>query len=147
MLQLSFSAKRWPSGLSFKTKELTKPKPVPATGCENNPVSSGGHGTGPTAVSTACEPAATGGHGPATERLAGVNRPPRAGTAPGDRRLHARAPMSTTSARRGLALAGALGVVALGVHLEGGHGARADTNAGQGATPQPVLGTADRARC
>ena len=36
-LKLSFSAKRWPTGLSFKTKELTKPKPVPATGCENDP--------------------------------------------------------------------------------------------------------------
>jgi hypothetical protein len=63
VLRLSFNAKRWPTGLSFKTKELTKPKPVPETGCENTPASSGGHGTGPTAVSTACEPAASGAHG------------------------------------------------------------------------------------
>ncbi len=56
-LRLSFSAKRWPTGLSFKTKELTKPKPVPVTACENAPVSSGGagDGTGPNAVATACE--------------------------------------------------------------------------------------------
>jgi hypothetical protein len=58
-LKLSFDANRWPTGLSFKTKELTKPKPVPATGCENTPVSSGGGGAGPTAVSTACETGAS----------------------------------------------------------------------------------------
>jgi hypothetical protein len=45
-LRLSFQRKRWPDGLSFKTKELTKPKPVPATG------SQGEAKTGPTAVST-----------------------------------------------------------------------------------------------
>jgi hypothetical protein len=68
-LELSFSAKRWPSGLSFKTKELTKPKPVPATGCENTPASSGGGGgTGPDAVATACESGASSapGTGPTT---------------------------------------------------------------------------------
>ncbi len=56
-LKLSFNVHRWPTGLSFKTKELTTPKPVPATGCENTPgTSSGGsHGTGPNAVTTACE--------------------------------------------------------------------------------------------
>jgi hypothetical protein len=55
-LKLSFNAKRWPTGLSFKTKELTKPKPVPVTGCENTPTSSGsGGGTGPNAVATSCE--------------------------------------------------------------------------------------------
>jgi len=37
----------------------------------------------------------------------------------------------------------ALGIVALGIHLAPGRGARADTGAGQ-ATPQPVLGTADQ---
>jgi len=47
-------------------------------------------------------------------------------------------------ARRGLALAAALGIVAFAVHLAGGRGARADTGAGQGVTPQPVLGTADQ---
>jgi hypothetical protein len=61
-LRLSFNAKRWPTGLSFKTKELTKPKPVPATACENTPVSSGGGGgTGPNAVATACETSAPSG--------------------------------------------------------------------------------------
>ncbi len=54
-LKLSFSAKRWPTGLSFKTKELTKPKPVPATGCESKSGSSGGGGAGPNAVATSCE--------------------------------------------------------------------------------------------
>jgi hypothetical protein len=49
VLELSFSAKRWPSGLSFKTKELTKPKPVPETGGGSG---SSSPGTGPTAVST-----------------------------------------------------------------------------------------------
>jgi hypothetical protein len=53
-LKLSFSAKRWPTGLSFKTKELTKPKPVPATGCESKSGSSGA-GAGPNAVATSCE--------------------------------------------------------------------------------------------
>ncbi len=67
-LRLSFSAKRWPTGLSFKTRELTKPKPkpVPATGCENTPGSSsggGGGGTGPNAVATACEAGASSGSG------------------------------------------------------------------------------------
>ena len=61
-LKLSFNAKRWPTGLSFKTKELTKPKPVPVTGCENTPTSSGsGGGTGPNAVATACESGASSG--------------------------------------------------------------------------------------
>jgi hypothetical protein len=56
VLKLSFSAKRWPTGLSFKTKELTKPKAVPVTGCGNIPAASGGGGgTGPNAVATACE--------------------------------------------------------------------------------------------
>jgi hypothetical protein len=45
---------------------------------------------------------------------------------------------------RGLALVAALGSGALGVHLAGGRGARADTGAAGGATPQPVLGTADQ---
>jgi hypothetical protein len=45
-LELSFERKRWPDALSFKTKELTKPKPVPASGSE------GKAKTGPTAVST-----------------------------------------------------------------------------------------------
>jgi hypothetical protein len=45
-LQLRFERKRWPDALSFKTKELTKPKPVPASG------SQGEAKTGPTAVST-----------------------------------------------------------------------------------------------
>ena len=62
-LKLSFSAKRWPTGLSFKTKELTKPKPVPVTACENTPTSAGGGGggTGPNAVATACESGASSG--------------------------------------------------------------------------------------
>jgi hypothetical protein len=54
-LKLSFSAKRWPTGLSFKTKALVKLKPVPATGCENGSGSSGSPGTGPNAVATSCE--------------------------------------------------------------------------------------------
>jgi hypothetical protein len=45
-LSLRLERKRWPSGLSFKTKELTKPKPVPVTGGE------GSVGTGPNAVTT-----------------------------------------------------------------------------------------------
>ena len=45
-LSLRLQRTRWPSGLSFKTKELTTPKPVPATGSE------GSVGTGPNAVST-----------------------------------------------------------------------------------------------
>jgi hypothetical protein len=45
-LSLRLERKRWPSALSFKTKELTKPKPVPATGSE------GSAGTGPNAVTT-----------------------------------------------------------------------------------------------
>jgi hypothetical protein len=45
-LVLSFQRKRWPDALSFKTKELTKPKPVPASGPE------GKAKTGPSAVST-----------------------------------------------------------------------------------------------
>jgi hypothetical protein len=44
--------------------------------------------------------------------------------------------------RRGIALAAALGIVVLAVHLTGGRGAHAATGAGQ-TTPQPVLGTAD----
>ena len=55
-LKLSFSAKRWPTGLSFKTKALVKLAPVPASGCGNEPSSSGGgSGTGPNAVATSCE--------------------------------------------------------------------------------------------
>jgi hypothetical protein len=45
-LSLRLERKHWPSGLSFVTKELTKPKPVPATGSE------GSVGTGPNAVTT-----------------------------------------------------------------------------------------------
>ena len=61
-LELSFNAKRWPTGLSFKTRELTKPKPVPVSGCENTPISpGGGGGTGPNAVATSCESGASGG--------------------------------------------------------------------------------------
>lgn len=45
-LVLTFQRARWPDALSFKTKELTKPKPVPAKGSE------GEAKTGPTAVST-----------------------------------------------------------------------------------------------
>lgn len=45
-LVLSFQRNRWPDALSFKTKELTKPKPVPAKGSE------GEAKTGPSAVST-----------------------------------------------------------------------------------------------
>jgi hypothetical protein len=45
-LALRLTRRRWPSALGFVTKELTKPKPVPASGGE-------GHvGTGPTAIST-----------------------------------------------------------------------------------------------
>jgi hypothetical protein len=51
---------------------------------------------------------------------------------------------TATRVGRGLALGGALGVVALAAHLAGGRGARADTAAGEGVTPQPVLGTADQ---
>lgn len=45
-LELRFERRRWPDALSFKTKELTKPKPVPASGSESEAK------TGPTAVST-----------------------------------------------------------------------------------------------
>jgi hypothetical protein len=45
-LSLRLERKRWPNGLSFVTRELTKPKPVPATGSE------GSAGTGPNAVTT-----------------------------------------------------------------------------------------------
>ncbi len=45
-LVLTFKRQSWPDALSFKTKELTKPKPVPATGSE------GGPKTGPTAIGT-----------------------------------------------------------------------------------------------
>ncbi len=45
-LSLRLERKRWPTALGFVTKELTKPKPVPASG------SAGKVGTGPTAVST-----------------------------------------------------------------------------------------------
>lgn len=56
-LKLSFSATRWPTGLSFKTKELTKPVPIPARGCKTTSgPSGGGGGAGPNAVATACEP-------------------------------------------------------------------------------------------
>lgn len=44
-LTLTFQRNRWPDALSFKTKELTKPTPVPAKG-------EGEAKTGPTAVST-----------------------------------------------------------------------------------------------
>jgi hypothetical protein len=61
-LKLSFSAKRWPTGLSFKTKELTKPKAVPVSSCENTPTSAGGGGgTGPNAVATSCEASSSSG--------------------------------------------------------------------------------------
>lgn len=53
-LKLSFNARRWPTGLSFKTKALVKLKPVPATGCEGKSGSSGGGGAGPNAVATSC---------------------------------------------------------------------------------------------
>jgi hypothetical protein len=52
--------------------------------------------------------------------------------------------MRQTRFVRGLALAAALCSGALGVHLASGRGARADTGAAGGATPQPVLGTADQ---
>jgi hypothetical protein len=45
-LELRFERKRWPDALSFKTKELTTPKPVPATSSEGSATG------GPTAVST-----------------------------------------------------------------------------------------------
>jgi hypothetical protein len=45
-LSLRMERKHWPSALGFVTKELTTPKPVPASG------SAGKVGTGPTAVST-----------------------------------------------------------------------------------------------
>lgn len=45
-LSLHLQRKRWPTALSFVTKELTKPKPVPAKGSE------GSANTGPTAFST-----------------------------------------------------------------------------------------------
>lgn len=45
-LSLRLERKRWPTALGFVTKELTKPKPVPASG------PTGKVGTGPTAVST-----------------------------------------------------------------------------------------------
>ncbi len=45
-LVLTFKRRSWPDALSFKTKELTKPKPVPATGSE------GQAKTGPTAIGT-----------------------------------------------------------------------------------------------
>ena len=45
-LVLTFQRRRWPNALSFKTKELTKPTPVPASGSE------GAAKTGPSAVST-----------------------------------------------------------------------------------------------
>jgi hypothetical protein len=51
--------------------------------------------------------------------------------------------MRRTRAGRGVTLVGVLGMIALAVHLAPGRGARADTGAGQGATPQPALGTAD----
>lgn len=46
-LTLRLERKRWPDALSFKTKELTKPKPVPASGG-----ATGQAKTGPSAVST-----------------------------------------------------------------------------------------------
>jgi hypothetical protein len=45
-LTLTFQRKLWPNALNFKTKELTKPKPVPATGSEGSPTG------GPTAIGT-----------------------------------------------------------------------------------------------
>jgi hypothetical protein len=65
-LKLTFNAKRWPTGLSFKTKALVKLKPVPATGCENAPGASsgGGSGAGPNAVATACGTPSSPGTGP-----------------------------------------------------------------------------------
>jgi hypothetical protein len=50
-LRLSFSFKRWPTGLSFATKELTTPKPVPVTG-KGTGGGSSSPGTGPNAVAT-----------------------------------------------------------------------------------------------
>ncbi|MGA9876999.1 MAG: hypothetical protein WBQ21_14445 [Solirubrobacteraceae bacterium] len=44
-LELHFERKRWPNALSFKTKELTTPKPVPASGPE-------AANTGPNAIAT-----------------------------------------------------------------------------------------------
>jgi hypothetical protein len=46
-LQLTFSRARWPTGLSFRTKELTKPKPVPASGASEESAK-----TGPNVVTT-----------------------------------------------------------------------------------------------
>jgi hypothetical protein len=43
---LTFKRQSWPDALSFKTNELTKPKPVPASGSE------GQAKTGPTAIGT-----------------------------------------------------------------------------------------------
>jgi hypothetical protein len=46
-LELSFSRARWPTALSFKTKELTTPKPVPAGSVSNEEPK-----TGPNVVTT-----------------------------------------------------------------------------------------------
>jgi hypothetical protein len=46
-LELSFAHTRWPTRLSFKTKELTAPKPVPASGVSNEEPK-----TGPNVVTT-----------------------------------------------------------------------------------------------
>jgi hypothetical protein len=58
VLALRLNAKRWPTALHFTTKELTKPTPVPASGCTNTPGTSTdatSSGPGPNAVSTKCE--------------------------------------------------------------------------------------------
>jgi hypothetical protein len=52
-LVLTFQRARWPDALSFRTKELTKPKPVPAGSGECSSEPSSGN-TGPNAVSTSC---------------------------------------------------------------------------------------------
>jgi hypothetical protein len=70
-LKLSFDVKRWPTGLSFKTKALVKLEPVPATGCENEPsAGGGGSGTGPDAVATACEAGSSGSSGTGPDAVA-----------------------------------------------------------------------------
>jgi hypothetical protein len=45
-LELRFTRRRWPDALGFKTQELTKPKPVPATASEGTVTG------GPTAITT-----------------------------------------------------------------------------------------------
>jgi hypothetical protein len=68
-LKLSLTVKRWPTGLSFKTKALVKLAPVPAS-CESSPSSSASAG-GPDAVATSCQTSAgsTGGPNAVTTSL------------------------------------------------------------------------------